>query len=79
MVLKKLFKGTEKMWNIFLKPGLKTAICNFSASVAAKTKNPKSARTTSVFLKSSKGGRILNLTDMHGNGLKLRVMWFHFK
>ena len=45
-----------------------------SAAVAAKTKNPQSAQVTSIILKSLTGGRVLNLTDMHGNGLRLKVM-----
>ena len=38
------------------------------------TKNPQSAQVTSNILKSLTGGKLLNLTDMHGNGLRLRVM-----
>ena len=45
-----------------------------SAAVAAKTKNPESAQVTKSILKSLTGGRVLNLTDMHGNGLRLKVM-----
>ena len=45
-----------------------------SAAVAAKTKNPPSAQVTNSILKSLTGGKILSLTDMHGNGLRLKVM-----
>ena len=45
-----------------------------SAAVAAKTKNPRSTRTTNNILKSLTGGKILCLTDMHGRGLRLKVM-----
>ena len=45
-----------------------------SAAVAAKTTNPQSAQFTNGILKSLTGGRVLNLTDMHGNGLRLKVM-----
>ena len=45
-----------------------------SAAVAAKTKKPQSAQITNNFLKSLTGGKILSLTDMHGNGLGLKVM-----
>ena len=45
-----------------------------SAAVAAKTKNPQSAQGTNSILRSLTGGRLLNLTDMHGNGLRLKVM-----
>ena len=41
-----------------------------SAAVAAKTKNPQSAQVTKSILKSLTGGKILSLTDMHGNGLR---------
>ena len=44
-----------------------------SAAVAAKTKNPQSAQVTNSILRSITGGRILNLTDMQGNGLRLKV------
>ena len=43
-----------------------------SAAVAAKTNNPQSAQVTNSILKSLTGGRVLNLTDMHGNGLRLK-------
>ena len=45
-----------------------------SAAVAAKTKNPQTAQITNNILKSLTGGRVLSLTDMHGNGLRLKVM-----
>ena len=71
---KKRFKGSQTAWNKFLKPALKLATRFTSAGVAAKTKNPQSAQFTNTFLKSLTGGRVLNLTDMHGNGLRLKVM-----
>ena len=43
-------------------------------AVAAKTKNQKIGQTTGSFLKSLTGDRILTLTDMHGRGLRLKVM-----
>ena len=72
--LQKNFKGTQTAWNKFIKPGLKMATPLISAAVAAKTKNPQSAQVTNSILKSLTGGRVLNLTDMHGNGLRLKVM-----
>ena len=48
-------------------------------AVSAKTKNPNVGRATTNIFKSISGGRVLNLTDMHGNGLRLKVMWNHFK
>ena len=44
------------------------------ATVAAKTKNPQSVQITNNILKPLTGGKILSLTDMHGRGLKLKVM-----
>ena len=66
--LKKMFKGSQTAWNKFLKPALKIATPIISAGVAMKTKNPQSAQVTSNILKSLTGGKISNLTDMHGNG-----------
>ena len=72
--MKKNSKGLKKMWKNFIKPGLKIASPIISAGVAAKTKNPQSAQTTTNILKSLTGGKNLSLTDMHGNGLGLKVM-----
>ena len=72
--LQKIFGGTKKAWDGFIKPCLKMATPLISAAVAAKTKNPQSAQVTNSILKSLTGGRVLNLTDMNGNGLRLKVM-----
>ena len=72
--LQKSFRGTKKAWSSFIKPGFKMATPLISAVVAAKRKNPQSAQVTNSILKSLTGGRILNLTDMHGKGLTLKVM-----
>ena len=72
--LQKIFKGRQTAWNKFLKPGLKMATPLISAAVAAKTKNPQSAQVANTILKSLTGGKILSLTDMHGRGLRLKVM-----
>ena len=53
---------------------MKIAPPTFSAGVAAKTKTPKSAENTSNILKSLNSGKFLSYTDMHGNGLQLKVM-----
>ena len=42
----KIFKGTKKAWNSFIKTGLKMATPLISAAVAAKTRNPQSAQVT---------------------------------
>ena len=72
--LQKIFRGTKKAWDSFIKPGLKMATPLISAAVAPKTKNSQSAQVTNSILKMLTGGKILNLTDMHGNGLRLKVM-----
>ena len=72
--LQKIFRGTKKAWDSFIKPGLKIAKPLISAAVAAKTKTPQSAQVANTILKSLTGGKILSLTDMHGNGLRLKVM-----
>ena len=72
--LQKIFKGTKKPWDSFIKPGLKMATPLISATVAAKTKNPQSAQVTNSILKSLTGGNILSLTDMHERGLRLKFM-----
>ena len=72
--LQKFFQGTKKAWDSFIKPGLKMATPLISAAVAAKTKNPQSAQVANSILKSLTGGKVLSLTDMHGNGPRLKVM-----
>ena len=72
--LQKIFTGTKTVWKKFIKPGLKMATPLISAAVAAKTKNPQSAQVAITILKSLTGGKILSLTDTHGNGLRLKVM-----
>ena len=41
---------------------------------AVKSNNPAVVQATTNILKSTGGSEVLPLTDMHGNGLKLRVM-----
>ena len=43
-------------------------------AVSAKTKNPEIGQATANILKSISGGKILSLTDMHGRGLRLKIM-----
>ena len=72
--LQKIFRGTKNAGDSFIQPGLKMATPLISAGVAAKTKNPQSAKVTNSILKSLTGGRVLNLNDIHGNGLRINVM-----
>ena len=43
-------------------------------AVSPKTKNPKVGQATTNIIKSISGGKILSLTDMHGNGLRFKMM-----
>ena len=70
----KSFEGTEKMWKNFIKPGLKIASPIISAGVAANTKNPEACETTSNLSRSLTGLKIVSLPDMHGQGLRVKVM-----
>ena len=72
--LQRIFRGGKNAWDNFIKPGLKMATPLLSAAVAAKTQNPQSAQMTKNILKSLTRGRILSLTDMHGCGLRIKVM-----
>ena len=76
--MQEIFRGIQIAWNKFIEPSLKLASPIISAAVAAKKKNPQSAPITSNIIKSLTGGKILSLTDMHGNELTLEVMWFKF-
>ena len=72
--LQKIFKGTKTAWNKFLKPAINATAPFIGMAVSAKTKNPKAGQATTNILKSISGGKILSLTDIHGNGLRLKVM-----
>ena len=50
--LKKILKGTEKAWNIFLKPAVYVAAPFIGMAVGAITKNPKVAPATTNKLNS---------------------------
>ena len=71
--LQKIFKGTQTAWNKFLKLAVNVAAPFIGMAVSAKTKNPEVGAATTNILKSISGGRVLSLTDMHGNGLRLKV------
>ena len=72
--LQKLFNGAQTAWNIFLKPAINATAPFIGMAVSAKTKNPRVGQATTNILKSLSGGKILSLTDMHGRGLRLKVM-----
>ena len=72
--LQKNFKGTQTAGNKFLKPAIIATVPFVGMAVSAKTKNTKVGQATTNLLKSISAGKILNLTDMLGRGLRLKVM-----
>ena len=72
--MRKLFKGSQTAWSKFLNPTINTLAPVIGMTVGAKSKNKQVGAATNNILKSLTGGKILNLTDIHGNGLRLKVM-----
>ena len=73
--MKKIFKGSQIAWSKFLKPTINTLAPVIGIAVGAKSKNAKVGAATTKILESLTGVKILRLTDMHGNGLRLKVMY----
>ena len=71
--LRNNFRGTQTAWNNFLKPAVNATAPFIGMAVSAKTKNPKVGQATTIILKLNSGGKLLILTDMHGNGLRTKV------
>ena len=72
--MKKVFKGSQTGWKKFSKPTINTLAPVLGMAVGAKSKNAKVGAATTIFLKSMSGDKILSLTDMHGRGLRIKVM-----
>ena len=72
--MKKIFKGAQSSWNKFLKPTINTLGSVIGMAVGPKSKNAKVGAANINNLKSWTGGKILSWTDMHGRGLRLKVM-----
>ena len=72
--MKKILERTRAAWNNFLKPTVNTLAPVIGMAVGAKSKNKQVGAATTNILKSLTGGKILNLTDMNGRGLRLKVM-----
>ena len=72
--LQKKVKGTQTAWNKFLKPAFNATAPFIGMDVSAKTEIPKVGQATTNILISISGGKVLSLTDMHGRGLRLKVM-----
>ena len=65
---------THILWNNFLKRANNAPAPFIVIAVNAKTKNPKVGQATTNKLRSISGGKVLRLTDMDGDVLRLRVM-----
>ena len=72
--LEKISRGTQTAWSKFLKPAINATAPFIGMAVSAKTKKPNVGQATTNILKSISGSKVLSLTDMHDNGLRLRVM-----
>ena len=77
--LTKIFKGTEKAWNKFLRPAHNMGRPLVDLVVSARTTNPQIGKARSDILKSIWRGGVLSLTDLHGNGLWFKVTLFNSK
>ena len=72
--MKKTFKGSQTAWNKFLKPAVNTPAPVIGMAVGSKTKNKQVGAATANLLKSLTGDKVLSVTDLHGNGLRLKVI-----
>ena len=76
-----IFTGTQKAWDKNLKPAIKVAASFIGMAAAAKSKNPKVGRATTIVLKTISGGKVLSITHTHRqcNGLRFKEICFLFK
>ena len=72
--LKKLFRRTQISWKKILKPAIKAKAPFMGMAVSAKYKNPKVGQATPNIVKKISRGKILSLTDLHSNGLRLKIV-----
>ena len=77
--LENIFKWTQTAWTKFLKPAITATAPFIWLTVSAKSKNPKIGQATNNILKRRSAGKSLSLTDLHGNGFRLKVMWIYLK
>ena len=69
------FRGTQTAWNKFWKPATNVAAPFIDMTVAAISKSQEVVLSTVNRLKLTSRVEVLSLTDMHGNGLRLKVLW----
>ena len=74
MTMRKVSQGAEKKWKKFLEPALNISSPFVGIAVSARAKHPQIGKATNDILKSISIGKTLCLTDLHGNGLRLRLM-----
>ena len=72
--LQNFLKGTKAALDKFLKPAVNEADPFIGMAVSAKPKTPKFGQATTTLLKSESGGEFSSLTDIYGNGLRLKIM-----
>ena len=72
--MKEILKGSQAAWNKFSKPTINTLAPVIGMAVGAKSRNKQVGQATTKTLKSVSSGKILSLTDMQGNVLRLKVM-----
>ena len=72
--IQKSFKGTQTAGKNFLKPAINATLSVIGMALAAKSKNLPLGEATTEIIKSISGHKILSLTDMHENGLRMKVI-----
>ena len=70
--MKEVFKRCKRARDSFLRPAVITRAPVLAMAVGAKSKDAKIGQATTKILKSISGGRVLKMTDLLGNGLRLR-------
>ena len=61
ITMKKMFKGSQTAWIIFLKPAVKTLAPVVGMALGVKAKNARVGQATANILKRFSGGKILSL------------------
>ena len=75
----KIFRGTQTIWKKFLRPAIIASAPFLGSAVSATTKNTKVGQATTNFFENISGGKILSLSDLHGNGLRLKYIFKKLK
>ena len=70
----KFFLICQTAWINFSKPAVNVAAPFLGMAVSGKTKTLKVGQATTNILQSISVGERLSLTDLHGNGLKIKIL-----